>query len=224
MAIACGMASPTTLPDPAPVPPAADPQAIRACLTPTATAEFDREWEIVLDRVKQSMDLAGLHAWLNNGGTRRTWRCATRAQTTGCWPRPRQILRTGSNPGASGQDSAIRHLQPGGRAQLGQPDCRVGRERRCLHLEVPKSRPDRIQASVPNGHDAQFRQGERLAGEIVVYRVVPGAKVATALFPDTGEVARGVEGIAAWGPAEPGWWVELWDAAGHVDSPLGMVD
>ncbi|MBV9164175.1 MAG: hypothetical protein JO281_22095 [Pseudonocardiales bacterium] len=57
-AIVFDMASVATLPDPAPVPPLSDPQAIRVCLTPTLVAEFDREWEIVFDRVKQSKDLA----------------------------------------------------------------------------------------------------------------------------------------------------------------------
>jgi hypothetical protein len=64
-AIVSGMASVAMLPDPAPVPPPSNPQAIRACLTPTLVAEFDREWEIVLDRVKQSKDLADLHEFLN---------------------------------------------------------------------------------------------------------------------------------------------------------------
>jgi len=59
------MASVATLPDPAPVPPPSDPQAIRACVTPTLVAEFDCEWKIVLDRVKQSKDLADLHELLN---------------------------------------------------------------------------------------------------------------------------------------------------------------
>jgi hypothetical protein len=27
------------------------PPAVRACLTPTLAAEFDHEWEIILDRV-----------------------------------------------------------------------------------------------------------------------------------------------------------------------------
>jgi hypothetical protein len=46
-------------------PPPADPAAIRASLTPTLAAEFDREWDIVLDRVKQSKDLTNLHELLN---------------------------------------------------------------------------------------------------------------------------------------------------------------
>lgn len=95
-----GRASPTTLPDPAPVPPAADPQAIRTCLTPTLAAEFDREWEIVLDRVKQSMDLSDLHAWLNK------WRHTAylEMRDPGAYYRmlakAEQILHTGSNPDA----------------------------------------------------------------------------------------------------------------------------
>ncbi len=60
------MASPAApLPNGAPVPPATEPVAIRACLTPDVAAEFDREWEIVLERAKQTKDLAGVHDLLN---------------------------------------------------------------------------------------------------------------------------------------------------------------
>jgi len=47
-----------------PSPPSADPREIRAALGPVLAAEFDHEWETVLDRVKQSMDLADLHGLL----------------------------------------------------------------------------------------------------------------------------------------------------------------
>lgn len=59
------MASPAAAlpPDHEPVPPP-DPQAIRACLTPDVAAEFDAEWEIVLDRAKASKDLAPVHELL----------------------------------------------------------------------------------------------------------------------------------------------------------------
>lgn len=94
-----GMASPAAVPDPR-VPPA-DPQAIRACLTPTLAAEFDHEWNIVLDRVKQSQDLTDLHEllakWrhtavleLRDPGT--TYRILAKAE---------QIQRTGHNPDAT---------------------------------------------------------------------------------------------------------------------------
>jgi Family of unknown function (DUF6247) len=58
-----GVAYPSALPPEsvAPVPPVADPVAIRACLTPDVAAEFDREWEIVLDRAKRAKDLAPVH-------------------------------------------------------------------------------------------------------------------------------------------------------------------
>jgi hypothetical protein len=52
------------VPPDAPVPPPADPVAIRACLTPDVAAEFDAEWDIVLDEAKQSKDLAPVHALL----------------------------------------------------------------------------------------------------------------------------------------------------------------
>ena len=60
------MASPAAaLPsDHEPVPPPPDPQAIRACLTPDVAAEFDAEWEIVLDKAKASKDLAPVHELL----------------------------------------------------------------------------------------------------------------------------------------------------------------
>lgn len=48
-----------------PVPPPADPKEIRACLSQTLATEFDREWALVIDRVKQSMDLADLRDLLN---------------------------------------------------------------------------------------------------------------------------------------------------------------
>jgi hypothetical protein len=47
------------LPGLAPTPPSPHPQAIRAFLASALTAEFDSEWEIVLERAKQSQDLAG---------------------------------------------------------------------------------------------------------------------------------------------------------------------
>lgn len=48
------MASPAAVlpPDREPVPPPPDPMAIRACLTPAVAAEFDAEWDVVLDKVK----------------------------------------------------------------------------------------------------------------------------------------------------------------------------
>ncbi|MGB6226353.1 MAG: hypothetical protein WBF76_13555, partial [Pseudonocardiaceae bacterium] len=43
------------------------------------------------------------------------------------------------------------------------------------------------------------------------------------LLADSYQVGGGVEGVAAWWPAQPGWWVEFWDTAGHVDAPVGVV-
>lgn len=94
------MASVAAVPDSPSGPPPSDPQAIRACLTPTLAAEFDREWEVVLDRVKQSKDLADLHELLNK------WRHIAYAETRdpGLYYRmlskAEQILRTGGNPDA----------------------------------------------------------------------------------------------------------------------------
>lgn len=84
----------------APSPPAADPRSIRACLTPTLAAEFDHEWEIVLDRVKQSQDLTDLHGLLNK------WRHTAylEMREPGGYYRmlakAEEIMRTGQHAGA----------------------------------------------------------------------------------------------------------------------------
>ncbi|MGH3833808.1 MAG: DUF6247 family protein [Pseudonocardiaceae bacterium] len=94
------MTSAAALPEPVPVPPPPEPQAIRACLPPALAAAFDREWEIVLDRVKQSMNLADLHELLNK------WRHTAymEMRDPGSYYRmlgkAEQIMRIGGNPGA----------------------------------------------------------------------------------------------------------------------------
>ena len=44
------------------------------------------------------------------------------------------------------------------------------------------------------------------------------------LLADSCQVGDGVEGVLAWWSAEPWWWVEFGNTAGHVDSPAGMVE
>ena len=94
------MSLPVGVPGPPAVPPAADPQAIRACLTPTLAAEFDREWEFVLEQAKQAKDITAIHSLLNK------WRhlAYTELKDPGAHFRmlakAEQIERTGSNPGA----------------------------------------------------------------------------------------------------------------------------
>ena len=88
------------VPAPAPGPLPSDPQAIRACLPPALAAEFDSEWEIVLERAKQSKDLAEVHDLLNK------WRHTAYMETRdpGSYYRilakAEQIMRTGHNPDA----------------------------------------------------------------------------------------------------------------------------
>ena len=90
--------------DAAPSPPAADPRSIRACLTPTLAAEFDHEWAIVLDRVKQSQDLTDLHALLNK------WQHTAylEMREPGAYYRmlakAEEIMRTGQRAGAVSAD------------------------------------------------------------------------------------------------------------------------
>jgi hypothetical protein len=94
----------SSVPDPVPTPPAADPQAIRACLTPVLAAEFDREWEIVLEHAKRSKDLSSVHELLVK------WRHTAylELRDPGAYFRllgkAEQISRTGSNPTAGSFD------------------------------------------------------------------------------------------------------------------------
>jgi hypothetical protein len=69
------MAAPVgPVPDGDPSPPPADPVAIRACLTPAVAAEFDAEWNVVLEEAKVSHSLAGIHQLLSR------WRITAHAE------------------------------------------------------------------------------------------------------------------------------------------------
>ncbi|MBF6239935.1 DUF6247 family protein [Nocardia otitidiscaviarum] len=58
------MASPAPLPRPSQVP-AAEPEALRSVLSAALREEFDAEWEVALERAKQSHSLAGIRSLLN---------------------------------------------------------------------------------------------------------------------------------------------------------------
>ncbi|WP_166354314.1 DUF6247 family protein [Phytoactinopolyspora limicola] len=83
-----------------PAPPAADPVAIRARLSWRVAVEFDTEWDIVLERAKQSKDLTGVHEFL------RKWQHIAYTETTdpGSYFRvlakAEQITHSGHNPDA----------------------------------------------------------------------------------------------------------------------------
>jgi hypothetical protein len=83
-------------PDREPVPPPPDPLAIRGCLTPHVAAEFDAEWDIVLDKAKQSKDLAPVHALLHK------WRhfAYSEMKDPGCYFR---LLATAARTLATGE-------------------------------------------------------------------------------------------------------------------------
>lgn len=87
-----------------PLPPLPDPQAIRACLSPVLAAEFDSEWDIVLD-AKRSQELAGVHDLLTK------WRhiAYLEMRSAGSYSRmlakAEQIMRTGHNPDAVPSES-----------------------------------------------------------------------------------------------------------------------
>ncbi len=92
----------------APVPPRqpvpSDPESIRAALTATLRSEFDREWDLVLDKAKELKQLGPIHDLLNK------WRhiAAGEIEEPGRYYRvlakAEQILRTGSNPDAGSMD------------------------------------------------------------------------------------------------------------------------
>jgi Family of unknown function (DUF6247) len=97
-------------PDGEPVPPPPDPVAIRACLTPHVAAEFDAEWDIVLDKAKQSKDLAPVHALLHK------WRhvAYSEMKDPGCYFRllatAARTLATGEAPPGSVSGDEVKDL------------------------------------------------------------------------------------------------------------------
>jgi Family of unknown function (DUF6247) len=82
------------------VAPAADPQAIRACLSPAMVAEFDAEWDLTLDQAKQDKDLTTILSLLTK------WRHVAYAELQDpgvhyrMLARAEQISRTGEIPGS----------------------------------------------------------------------------------------------------------------------------
>lgn len=84
----------------APVAPPPEPKAIRAALSPQLATEFDREWKIVLERVKESLELVDVQNLLHK------WRHTAYMEM--CEPgayyrmlaQAEQIQRTGHNPAA----------------------------------------------------------------------------------------------------------------------------
>jgi Family of unknown function (DUF6247) len=94
------MASPATpLPNPAPPPP--DPQAIRTSLTPALATEFDHEWDIVLERAKQSKDLTEVHDLLTKWRHTAYMEMRDPGSHYRMLAKAEQILRTGRNPDAA---------------------------------------------------------------------------------------------------------------------------
>jgi hypothetical protein len=82
------------------VPPAADPQSIRTCLPPSLVAEFDREWDLVLDEAKRDKDLQPIQSLLVK------WRHLAYAELKDpgshyrMLAKAEEIMRTGRNPDA----------------------------------------------------------------------------------------------------------------------------
>jgi hypothetical protein len=87
-------------PFPDPVPPPAEPGAIRACLTGQMLAAFDKEWDFVLDEAKQTHNLGSVQEMLAS------WRLMayTELKDPGSYARMMAkvelIQRTGRNPDA----------------------------------------------------------------------------------------------------------------------------
>jgi hypothetical protein len=81
------------------VAPAAEPRAIRACLSAALLAQFDAEWDVTLDEAKRDKDLTGIHSLLNK------WRHVAHAELRDPGAHDRmlakaeQLARTGENPG-----------------------------------------------------------------------------------------------------------------------------
>ncbi|MFJ4650464.1 DUF6247 family protein [Nocardia sp. NPDC088792] len=58
------MTSSAAVPGPRPYVPDAEPSAIRACLPSDVAAEFDRNWNAMMDRAKSNQDVTVVHRFL----------------------------------------------------------------------------------------------------------------------------------------------------------------
>jgi uncharacterized protein HemY len=91
-------------PEPLPGTPSADPRALRASLPSALVAEFDREWELVLEQAKQDMDLGPVRSLLTK------WRHLAHAElrdpgvTSRLAEKVAEIERTGQNANAVPMD------------------------------------------------------------------------------------------------------------------------
>jgi hypothetical protein len=87
-------------PDPDAGVPATDPRAIRASLPQALVAEFDVEWDVVLEQAKHDMDLVPIRSLLTK------WRHLAHAEmrdpgsTKRLYEKAAEIERTGQNPDA----------------------------------------------------------------------------------------------------------------------------
>ena len=108
-------------------PPEADPTAIRSRLSADVAAEFDREWEQVLEEAKKSKSLAGIRDLLAQ------WRhiAAQELRSPGSFHRlaakADAIMATGRPAPGSVAGAEVRALISSRLAAAGLPDPRDGR-------------------------------------------------------------------------------------------------
>ncbi|NNH75280.1 hypothetical protein HLB23_36430 [Nocardia uniformis] len=99
------MAAPAEHPAPSgPAVPPTDPAALRASLTPSLRAVFDREWGLVMDQAKDARSLTGVHKFLTQ------WRyiAADEARDPGAYFR---VLAKAAEIEASGGNPAGRSME-----------------------------------------------------------------------------------------------------------------
>lgn len=85
-------------------PPRADPQAVRACLPVTLVAEFDGEWELVLDQAKLSKELAPIQQLLFKWQQIAAAELASPGIYERMYAKAEEITRTGRNATAASID------------------------------------------------------------------------------------------------------------------------
>jgi hypothetical protein len=91
-----------------------------------------------------------------------------------------------------------------------------GQQRQSDYLDALASHSPRLTVA-----DGRFQEKLRRC----VDRAVPHPRrAARPLLADSYRTGGEVEWIAARRPTQPRWWMEFWNAAGHVDSPTGMVE
>lgn len=91
--------------------PAAEPEALRAVLSPLLREEFDGEWETTLEEAKTSHTLVGIHELLNKWQHTAVMEMRDPASYQRLLDKAARILEQGGNPEGGSLEDMLAHIE-----------------------------------------------------------------------------------------------------------------